>query len=174
MEKWSPTHQKLEKGFWDFEDIIGIGKNISSNGTTIVNPEEYKKIIELSVAGILIADKQGKIISWNNALEKLTGIKQSEVTGLPVWDVQYRLTPQELKTPGFLSHLEKRLTGIINESDYWQRQVFEQKMTDINGSEMTVEMSAFVTASPNGNLLVAGYRDISMQKTCGDCFSITK
>jgi PAS domain S-box-containing protein len=164
MEKGSPTHQKLEKGFLDFEDIIGDCKNRTTTDSTIINPEEYKSIIELSVAAILIADKHGKIISWNNALEKLTGIKQSEVAGLPVWDIQYRLTPQEFKTPELLSQLEKRLMRIIDESVYWQRQVFEQKMTDINGSEMMVEMSTFVTSSPGGNLLVAGFRDISVQK----------
>lgn len=167
MEKGNPTNDKVGKAVMDFEDMIAEGRGIASENIAILNPEEYKNIIELSVVGILIGDSAGKIISWNNALENLTGIKQSDAIGLNIWDIQYQLSPQEFKNPEFFNILEKRLMGIINESAFWKRQVFEQKMTRLNGADLTIEVSTFVTASQNGNLLVMTHRDISSQKHSG-------
>ena len=55
----------------------------------------------------------------------------------------------------------------MHESEYWKRQVYEQKMTCLNGNSVTVEISTFVTASQNGNLIVVTHRDISSQKHSG-------
>ncbi len=163
MEKGPPTRQELEKGFLGFNNI-SASKNGTDSSSNIINTDEYKNIIELSVNGILIADDHGKIISWNNAMEKLTGVRQSEAIGQSLWEIQYRLSPPEIKSNGFLPQLEKRFKSLINESVYWQRQVIEHKITNVSGVDMTVEMSTFVTQSSNGNLLVASYRDISSHK----------
>ncbi len=167
MEKGNPTYEKVGKAVMDFEDMIAEGKGIASENSVFFDPEEYKNIIELSVVGILIGDSTGKIISWNNALENLSGIKQADAVGLHIWDVHYQLSPKEFKNPEFFSILEKRLTSIINDSGYWKRQVYEQKMTRIDGTDITVEVSTFVTASQNGNLLVVTHRDISSRKHSG-------
>jgi PAS domain S-box-containing protein len=167
MEKGKPTSEKVGKAVMDFEDMITEGRVAASENIAFLNPEEYKSIIELSVVGILIGDSTGKIISWNNALENLTGIKQSNAIGLNIWDVHYQLSPKEFKTPDFFNILEKRLLGIINESGYWKKQVYEQKMTRLDGTDITVEISTFVTASQNGNLIVATHRDISSKDHSG-------
>ena len=172
MEKGNPTSEKVGKAVIDFEDMIAESRGAASENIAFLHPEEYKSIIELSVVGILIGDSTGKIISWNNALENLTGIKQSNAIGLNIWDIHYQLSPKEFKTPDFFNILEKRLLGIINESGYWKRQVYEQKMTRLDGTDITVEISTFVTASQNGNLLVVTHRDISAQDHLGMTLAI--
>ena len=167
MEKGNPTSEKVGKAVIDFEDMIAESRGTASENIAFLHPEEYKSIIELSVVGILIGDSTGKIISWNTALENLTGIKQSNAIGLNIWDIHYQLSPKEFKTPDFFNILEKRLLGIINQSGYWKRQVYEQKMTRLDGTDITVEISTFVTASQNGNLLVVTHRDISSQDHLG-------
>jgi PAS domain S-box-containing protein len=167
MEKGMPTSEKVGRTAMEFEDMISEGKGIASENIDFLNPEEYQSIIELSVVGILIGDSSGKIISWNNALENLTGIKQSDAIGLNIWDIHYQLSPKEFKNAEFFHILEKRLLGIIEESAYWKRQVYEQKMTLLDGTDITVEVSIFVTASQNGNLLVVTHKDISAQKHSG-------
>jgi len=167
MEKGNPTSEKVGKAIVDFKDMITEGRGAASENIAFLNPEEYRSIIELSVVGILIGDSTGKIISWNNALENLTGIKQSNAIGLNIWDIHYQLSPKEFKTPDFFNILENRLHSIINESSYWKRQVYEQKMTRLDGTDITVEISTFVTASQNGNLLVVTHRDISIQDHLG-------
>ncbi|MBV5315938.1 MAG: PAS domain S-box protein [Prolixibacteraceae bacterium] len=163
MEKGSPRYKELGKRVLDFEGMIGDHRVTTSENITFLNPEEYKSIIELSVVGILIGDSQGKIISWNSALENLTGIKQSEALGQYVWDIQYQISIEEFKTPEFLASIKKRLTGMINGSAYWQRQVSEQRIINKSGNEITVEVSSFVTASQDGNILVSAFSDTSAQ-----------
>lgn len=165
MEKGSPTYQDLGKKVLAFEDILGEHRGTASENSTILNTEEYKSIIELSVVGVLISDCHGKIISWNNALEGLTGIRQADAVGRYIWEIQYQLSIDELKTPEAINNLKKNLVPIINDSTYWQRKVFEQKIKTKSGEEIVVEVSFFVTASHEGNLLVAALRDISTQRS---------
>lgn len=164
MEKGSPTYHELGKKVFDFEDMIGDHRGTASDNFALLNPEEYKSIIELSVVGILICDSHGKIISWNTALENLTGFKQSETLDRHIWDIQYQLSLDEFKNPEFLNALKIKLIRTINESAFWKRQVFEQKIKSKNGAELTVEVSSFVTATQDGNWYVATFSDISTQK----------
>lgn len=164
MEKGSPTYHELGKKVFDFEDMIGDHRGTASDNFALLNPEEYKSIIELSVVGILIGDSHGKIISWNTALENLTGFKQSETLDRHIWDIQYQLSLDEFKNPEFLNALKIKLIRTINESAFWKRQVFEQKIKSKNGAELTVEVSSFVTATQDGNWYVATFSDISTQK----------
>lgn len=164
MNRVSPIYQKREKGILGFEDMIGDRRGFTSENISFLNPEEYKSILELSVVGILIGDCDGNIISWNHALENLTGIKQPDTLGHKIWEIQYQLSSEEFKNSDLLSILEKRITSALKESAYWQKQVYEQKIKISNGTEITVEISTFVTASLNGNLIVATLRDISSQK----------
>lgn len=164
MEKGGPTYQELGKKVLDFEDMIGDHRGIVSENISFLNPDEYKSIIENSVIGILIGDNQGKIISWNNALENLTGISQSDVLGHNIWDIQYQLSIEELKNAELLITFKKRVLATLNESTYWKRQIWEQKIQNKSGIEITVEISTFVTATLEGNLLVAAFTDVSTQK----------
>lgn len=70
MEKGSPTYHELGKKVLDFGEMIGDHRSNGSDYNAFLNPDEYKSIIELSVMGILIGDCHGKIISWNNAIDR--------------------------------------------------------------------------------------------------------
>jgi hypothetical protein len=164
MEKGSPTYHELGKKAFDFEDMIGDHRGTASENLALLNPEEYKSIIELSVVGILICDSQGKIISWNAALENLTGYKQSETLDRYIWDILYQLSTEEQRNPEFLNELKIKLIRTISESAFWKRQVFEQKIISKNNIELTVEVSSFVTATQDGNWYVATFSDISTLK----------
>lgn len=164
MEKGRPTYHELGKKAFDLEDMIGDHRGTASENIALLNPEEYKNIIEQSVVGIFIGDSHGKIISWNTALENLTGYRQSETLDHYIWDIQYQLSIDEFKNPEFLDALKIKLIRTINESAFWKRQVFEQKIKSKNGTELTVEVSSFVTATQDGNWYVSTFSDISSQK----------
>lgn len=164
MEKFRMASTEFGKGVLDIESLIGVNDGITSENNKFLNGEEYKSIIELSSDGIFIGDRQGKVISWNNGMENLTGIKLADAVDQNMWDIIYQLTPKEYQNPTFLSTLEKRFLSIINDWAYWQKKVYEHKMTGIDGTVIIVELSTFVTASPNGNLIVAALRDVSSQK----------
>jgi len=164
MEKLGTAYAGLGKGVLDIESMIGVDGGFTSDNYKFLNGDEYKNLTDLSSDGIFIGDRQGKIVSWNNGMELLTGIKPADALNRQMWDIIFQLTPIEHQTPSFLSALEKRFISIINDWAYWQKKVYEHTMTGVDGSEITVELTTFVTASPNGNLLVAVLRDITAQK----------
>jgi len=155
-------HEMKSKALY-LEKIIADDKEIEQEKNFFLSEEEYRSIIELSSVGIFIGDMHGKIISWNIAMEKLTSISQIDAVGQKVWDVLYKLTPIEYKNPEYLIILENRMMSSINEWPYWQRQVSEQRITSLNGSDLSVKVSTFVTTSHEGNLLVSVYHDNSKQ-----------
>jgi len=164
MKNGKPIIQEVKSRTLYLEKIIDDDKELEPAEDSILSDEEYRNIIELSSVGIFISDRNGKIVSWNSAMEKLTEVKTQEAAGQKVWDILYKLTPIEYKNPEFLIVLESRLMSSIYERPYWKRQVHEQRMSTLNGTDITVKVSSFVTASPNGNLLVTVVRDISSQK----------
>jgi len=167
MKKGDPTFDESGKIDIGFGERIADGFPFSSEFQKAFNSESYKHIVELSAFGVILGDNSGKIITWNKAMENLTGIKQTDAIGLNIWDTQYLLSPKELKNPEYLELLEKRIMSIIEESPFWKRQVFEQKMTHINGPELNIEVSTFVTSSSKGNILVMTHKDVSNQTQSG-------
>ena len=164
MKNGKPIIQDVKSRALYLEKIIDDDKELEPEEDSFLSDEEYRNIIELSTVGIFISDRNGKIISWNAAMEKLTEVKTTEAVGQKIWDIIYKLSPIEYKNPEFLIVLENRLMSSIHERPYWKRQVNEQRMCALSGSDITAKLSSFVTASPNGNLLVTVVRDISSQK----------
>lgn len=53
--------------------------------------ERFRSLIEQSSEGIILTDESGRIIEWNRAQAKMTGIPQDKAIGVPIWDMQFQL-----------------------------------------------------------------------------------
>ncbi|MFY9151282.1 MAG: PAS domain S-box protein [Prolixibacteraceae bacterium] len=149
------------------ENITHEGNVNAINKNMLLQETVYNSLVNFSFAGITISDRLGKIISWNKSIEDLTGIIQDEVIGRKIWDIHFQLIPKPNRNPELLIHLEKRYMSIINDSAFWQKQTFEQKITTLNG-DLNVEVDSFTTNSETGNLLVTAFRDIRTQNQFKD------
>lgn len=58
----------------------------------------FHSIVSESTDGITLTDENGRILEFNNALEKLTGLKRDQVLGRYIWDFQIELIPQNERT----------------------------------------------------------------------------
>ena len=58
--------------------------------------QKFRNIIVNSVDGIDLADEEGLLIEWNPAMAQITGIPRREVLGQTIWDIRFRLVPDEL------------------------------------------------------------------------------
>ncbi|MBN1285155.1 MAG: PAS domain S-box protein [Anaerolineae bacterium] len=47
----------------------------------------FRSVVEHSYDGILLIDSDGVVIYWNPASERITGLKQHDAVGRPIWDV---------------------------------------------------------------------------------------
>ena len=62
----------------------------------------FRAFVEQSSEGLLLTDEQGIVIEQNLAHQKLTGWKNEDVIGKPIWDVLISIMPPEERFPGAL------------------------------------------------------------------------
>ncbi len=72
---------------------------------------KLKKIINQISDGIIIYEKNGKIIIWNRGAEKITGIKKEDATGRIIYELQYELLTGKLKNKRLI---KERFDEIVN------------------------------------------------------------
>ena len=63
---------------------------------------KFRSIVEQSADGVVLADKTGTFIEWNSSMERLTGLKRSEVVGKPAADILFSLLPPEYQSAQLL------------------------------------------------------------------------
>lgn len=54
---------------------------------------KLRGLIEQSADGVVLADEQGLVIEWNQAQERVTGLKRARALGQPVWQVLSQILP---------------------------------------------------------------------------------
>lgn len=68
--------------------------------------DRFRSIIEQSLDGIVITDREGIIREWNHGMEVMTGLRREQAIGMYSWEFQYRqmlpenrekVTPEQVK-----------------------------------------------------------------------------
>jgi PAS domain S-box-containing protein len=161
MKEGKSSYEELELKVFELERIIESGKATPDSEYNPFTQEEYAKIIELSPESTLIADNNGKILIWNNALVKLTGIKQNDAIGNYLWDIQYQLATQDQKGAEFRVNLKKEIYRMLAEPVSTNREIYEQKIECLDGTFKIIEFSSYLLDSRKGKLLVSVLNDIT-------------
>jgi len=112
-------HQKA----WGDADIrlLRLAANIFANVLTRQqgelalreNERKFRSIVEQSADGIVLVNEQGLIIEWNRAQEKISGLRQAEVIGKPVWVAELRMMPKERLTADLSSRMEANFKQLV-------------------------------------------------------------
>ncbi len=130
--------------------------------------EKFLRLIENSTDGIVIADACGNIDLWNKAMECLTGLNFCDVVGVPVWEVQLRLIPEELRTDELLHQSKTAITNILGDAS-WTGNSKEQSIISADGANKIVQADSFLIKTSTSVMLGTIMRDVtewrnSMQK----------
>lgn len=122
--------------------------------------EWFRTFIRQSLDGIIIIDNQGIILEWNDGEERITGIPRSEAMGQPLWEVQYRLAPDEKKDSTFLHTAREKIFNGLKEGVDLKR-VLEDEIQRPDGTKRIVQSVLFAIRS--GRQMLAGgiCRDIT-------------
>ena len=121
-------------------------------------------IVEQSQDGISLIDEQGNIVLWNKAQENITGIKQCDAIGRSIWDIQFSLAPDEIKTPELLAQLKTGIKKVLELKADWAGQKMEQKIKCPDGTCKVVQDSSFIIQTGSTVMICAMLREISHQK----------
>ena len=125
---------------------------------------KYRSFIDQSHEGFILTDEKGKIIIWNTGMVTITGIAQDEAIGMPVWEIQSWLIPQEQVTQKLLDQIQNRLKDILESKMEWTGEVREQIIQCPDRTRKTISESSFLVK--NGDVVSFGaiIRDITHEK----------
>jgi len=60
---------------------------------------KFRAIIEQATEGVMLVDEGGRIIEWNPANVRMTGLERADVIGMPFWDMLIKIVVPDRQTP---------------------------------------------------------------------------
>ncbi len=127
--------------------------------------ERLRRIIEQSGDGIVLINEQGIIVEWNEREEQITGLKRSDVIGIPIWEAQLRVAPEERRTPARLEQARRgTLEAIQTGQAPWLNRLSEDEVQRPDGKRCIIQSSVFLTKTSKGVMIGSVSRDITEQK----------
>ncbi len=130
--------------------------------------EKFRTHVEQSLDGIIISDEQGNVAIWNKSMESVTGILHREIIGKPIWELMYRLTPDEQKTPVLFENLKNFVKNILESKNSWPGMSGENTIKCADGSHKIVQENSFIFKTGNSVKIGASIRDITDRKQAED------
>jgi len=149
--------------------IIGTARDITERkaieNALRENENKFRSLVEQSLDGIVLIDAQGTVIEWNRGQERTTGIKRAEAVGQPLWDMQFRLMPDDLKSP---QRYEQTKAAVLSVLDFqhvtWSHRPTERDIQHADGSRRVLQSVLFPMYTDQGIIVGSISRDTTEQK----------
>lgn len=125
----------------------------------------FRNFLEQSSDGASLITADGKIVEWNLALEKMTGIEKQDVLQQLTWDVEFDLMTEENQTP---EKKEKIRNKIKEYFDHIQKEfktfTFEGYIKNKNNEKKYIQASVFPIKTEEKLYIGRIFRDITEKK----------
>ncbi|MBI4547553.1 MAG: PAS domain S-box protein, partial [Ignavibacteriae bacterium] len=127
--------------------------------------ERLRRIIEQSGDGIVLVNEQGIIVEWNESEARITGLKRSDAVGIPIWEAQLRVAPEEKRDPRRLEQVRDSTLKVIKTGQApWLNKLNEDEIQRPDGTRRIIQSSVFLTKTSKGVMIGSVSRDITEQK----------
>jgi len=131
--------------------------------------EKFRGIVEQSSDGIVLVDREGVIVEWNRAQEKIVGIKRRDALGKFLWDVQFDLAVEEMRTPQTYESLKRMILDAKGtEEAEWFEHAYENEIQRPDGQRRIIESVVFPIRTREGNMMGSIIRDVTETKQSED------
>jgi PAS domain S-box-containing protein len=125
----------------------------------------FRSVVENAAEGFSIADETGRVIIWNNAMERITGLLSDEVIGKKVWDVQVMLIPEDQRTSNEKDRIRKVITAFLETGKvHFAGKLMERFYQHPDGTEVFVAGHIIPIKTDKGFILVSTVNDITERK----------
>ncbi|MBN2035212.1 MAG: PAS domain S-box protein [Chitinispirillaceae bacterium] len=165
VEAWAKNHLANRAVRGIILNIRDISEHIRAMGLLEASEEKFRNIVEQSRDGIAIIDARGTILIYNDAQERITGIKAADAVGKKIWDVQYRSTTPAMRRQRTRAQLKKVYEQFLAVGKSpWLEKIQEVEMVRPDGGHIVIQTVLFPFRI-NGTIAYATFnRDISAQK----------
>jgi len=124
------------------------------------NETKFKEIINQINDGIAVFNEQGKIVIWNKGIEKITGLKSTEVIDQNMADIQYQLFVPYTREK---SSVQSTLKSIIEfeKPEFFNRFINDEIVAQNTKEIRNVQSIIFPVKFDDFNLFCAVMRDVT-------------
>ena len=123
---------------------------------------KFQKIINESFVGISVVNEEGKIIVWNDALERITGINKTQTIDRYIWDVQVELLDRETSNAKRKEEVKTVLSDILKTGTApWLNKTMEREYIHPDGTVKIVSDRMYTIKTHNGYLITSIDEDIT-------------
>ncbi len=123
---------------------------------------KFRSIVENSSEAIILTDETGRLVEWNPAAERLSGLARAEVLGTLAWDNQFRALPRERRLPAAYEELKSQALTYFQTGQHPRlNQVQEVEIERPDGSHRVVQTSPFSVKTERGYVLGSIVRDVT-------------
>ncbi|MGF7118040.1 PAS domain-containing protein [Methanobacterium oryzae] len=167
--KASPLYDSAGKLVGSIETVRDITRQKKDEIALLKSEEKFRSTIEQSIDGIYVIDEEGAIIEWNKGMEKITGHKREEELGQPLWESQYKLLPDEEKTPELYDYIKGTILQFLQTGDVdWINKPLDHRIKRPDGEIRYVQSVTYPIRTEKGTIIGSITRDISEQKKIGE------
>ncbi|MFX0206059.1 MAG: PAS domain S-box protein [Candidatus Hodarchaeota archaeon] len=126
---------------------------------------KFRAIVTQSQDGITLTNEAGEIIEWNDAQAQLTQIPVSEALGRKVWDIQYKLTPNDIRTERYYEQIKSTTLNCLETGDVpWLNRLTDYTIERPDGTNRYMQQLPFSIKTQKGIMLCSIMRDVTDQK----------
>ncbi|HKZ42669.1 MAG TPA: PAS domain S-box protein, partial [Candidatus Hodarchaeales archaeon] len=102
---------------------------------------------------------------WNESEAQITGLKRSDAVGIPIWEAQLRVAPEEKRDPRRLEQMRDSTLEVIRTGQApWLNKLTEDEIQRPDGTRRIIQSSVFLTKTSKGVMIGSVSRDITEQK----------
>ena len=124
----------------------------------------FQKIVEQALEGIVVFDTLGKIVEWNSAQAKITGIRKKDAIGRPIWEIMHNSIPEDSRTSKRLDELKHTITEAIQKGNAtWLGKPQDIPFLRSNGTAGIMRQVVFPIKIENGTIFGAFTQDVTEQ-----------
>ena len=156
----------------DIDEVTGVcfgtidvtEKHLAENA--LRNSEElFRAVVQDSLDGITVTDTEGKLILWNPAAERITGIQAIDALGRYTWDIQYALAKQVAQDPDLYVNLRTEIQTALKTGEApWLGKIVGHDFLDVAEERRHLESLVFAIGTPEGIQLSSIVRDVTEQR----------
>jgi PAS domain S-box-containing protein len=138
--------------------IRDAGKVPGEAGIFATGPATNADIFEHLSEGIVFVDMNGDITHWNRGAETILRIPAAEACGRPVWEVRWRLLPDDFRTPEALIRMKEAVIKRLEQKGHNKEDVM---IVTPDGDRRVISSEEWVIPSPEGSLFLVVMQDIT-------------
>jgi len=125
----------------------------------------FRGVVRESSDGIIVTDERGKIVVWNRAQARITGLPPSEALGRSIVDVLFELTPQAQRDDEQFDYLGHYIqTALETGKTPWSNQMVERRLERPGGACRFTRSAIFTIKTRRGFALASTTRDVTAHK----------